>query len=825
MSYSEQSLQLITNWFATQGWQPFPFQHESWQTYAKGSSGLIHASTGTGKTYGAWLGPVMEWLDEQTSAKKITRPEGLRVLWITPLRALASDTTAALQKPIDDLKIPWKVEQRTGDTSSSQKARQRKRMPTALVTTPESLSLMLSWSNSAELLTGIRAVIVDEWHELLGSKRGVQTELALARLRKWNPTMRTWGLSATLGNIEVALSTLIGQHECPRRLIRGAVDKEITIDSLLPEMVERFPWAGHLGLKLLPAVLQAIEDEKTTLIFTNTRSQTEQWYQALLQAKPDLAGVMAIHHGSLDRKVRDWVENGLRFGTLRCVVCTSSLDLGVDFSPVDRVFQVGSPKGVARLLQRAGRSGHSPGKPSRITFVPTNAFELVEIAACRDAAENGQIEGRQPNFNPLDLLSQHVVTIALGDGFRSEELLQEIRTTHAYAQLSEQEWQWVLNFVVQGGESLRAYPEFRKVEIVDGRYCVLEKRIATRHRQSIGTIVSDPMMQVRFLTGGKLGVVEEAFIAKMRKGDRFVFGGRVLELVRVKDMTAYVRRASSTKGTIPRWMGGRMPLSSELSTAVRKKLQAAKHGIYHGPEMACVRPILQLQENWSALPGSDELLIEEIRSREGYHLFLYPFEGRLVHEGLAALLSFRLAKQQPLTFSLAVNDYGIELLAPTPIPFEQCLQDGLFDVEQLLNDIESALNAAELGKRHFREIARISGLIQTGYPGENRSMRQFQASASLFYDVFRTYDSANLLLHQAHREVLEKQLEYSRLKSALDRLHACRLLHKKPHKPTPFAFPLMVERLREKLSSETLAQRIERMQNSLERSAEQMEIA
>ncbi len=818
---TEPRAQSIADWFAQRGWTPFPFQREVWQAYAAGESGLIHAATGTGKTYAAWLGPIQEWLDthpDHATWKKLPA-QPLHVLWITPLRALAADTLEALQLPLAALGLPWTLETRTGDTSSSVRNRQRKRLPTALVTTPESLSLLLARDDAFELFANLRMVVVDEWHELLASKRGVQTELGLARLRYWRPGLRVWGLSATLGNLDVALQVLNGSSGKTVRMVQGLLPKTTQIDSLIPESMERFPWAGHLGLRLLPQVIESIEEGATTLVFTNTRAQTEIWYQQILQACPDFAGLMALHHGSLDPKVRDWVEEGLRTGSLRCVVCTSSLDLGVDFSPVDRVLQIGSPKGVGRLLQRAGRSGHRPGVESRITFVPTHALELVEVSAAREAALAGKIEGRQPMEKPLDVLVQHLVTVALGGGFEPEQLYQEVRSAHAYRDLTPLEWGWVLDFVTKGGRSLYAYPEYRRVVEVEGRHTVTDQRIARRHRMAIGTITSDPAIQVRYLRGAKLGTVEETFISRMRPGDHFVFAGKLLELARVQDLTAYVRKAKGKPGTVPRWVGGRLPLSSELSAAIRGRLDEARQGIFADAEMQAVRPILELQADWSLIPSQSELLIERLKTRDGHHLFIYPFAGRLVHEGLAALWAYRLARRQPITFTLTFNDYGLELLAPEPAPLEKALDEGLLSPDNLLDDIPASLNATELARRQFREIARISGLIFPGTRDSGNSMKYLQASSSLFYNVFANHEPDNLLLDQAHREVLERQLEYSRLYQALQQLAASTIRIVELRRPTPFGFPLMVDRLRERVSSETLADRVRKMQLDLEKAA------
>jgi len=823
----------ILDWFASAGWRAFEFQCEVWAAYLHGESGLIHSATGTGKTLAAWMGPIAEWIAENPDARgsvgKREESPGLRVLWITPLRALAADTAGSLIQPLDALGVPWTVEVRTGDTTQSLRAKQAKQLPTALVTTPESLTLMLTRDDVAELFADLRCIVVDEWHELMSTKRGVQTELALARLRSLKPDLRTWGVSATLGNLDEAMATLVGvdaqrepSHPSPHtpRLVQGAVGKPITIDTILPKNVTRFPWAGHFGTQMVPAVIEAIEEGGTCLVFTNTRAQAEIWYQTILDNRPEWKDVIGLHHGSLDREVRDRVEFGLKDGTLRAVVCTSSLDLGVDFTPVDRVLQVGTPKGVARLLQRAGRSGHRPGVPSRVTCVPTHAFELMDIAAARDAAQQGRIEAREGLPKPLDVLAQHAVTIAAGTGFRSEELLAEIRSTYAYRELTDEEWDWVLDFVVRGGESLRAYPEYRRVvQGDDGVYRVEDKDIAKRHRMSIGTIVSDAAMQVQYVGGGRLGTVEESFLSRLKPGDRFLFAGRALEFVRVKDMTAWVRRAPSVKGAVPRWMGSRLPLSSELSHAIREELERARNGELASPEMQALAPILELQARWSAIPAEDELLVERVETREGHHLFFYPFEGRLVHEGLAALFAFRLSRLTPITFTMAANDYGFELLAPDPAPLETALERGLLSPEHLGRDIAESLNSVEMAKRQFREIARIAGLVFQGFPGMNKSAKQIQASSGLFYDVFARYDPHNMLLQQANREVLERQLEQSRLAQALDRISAAKLLLTEPKRPTPLCFPILVDRMRETVTSESLQDRIEKMTVRLEREA------
>jgi ATP-dependent helicase Lhr and Lhr-like helicase len=802
-------------WLASRGWQPFAFQREVWQAIAEGCSGLLHATTGSGKTYAVWLGMLDALLRKHPPGRGA---EPLRVLWLTPMRALASDTTKAITAPLRELAPQWTIGLRTGDTSSAERAKQDRRMPTVLVTTPESLTLMLTRERAREDLSSVAYVVIDEWHELIGSKRGVQAQLALARLRRFHPGLVTWGLSATLGNLEQAMQVLCGPHEDPPpRLVRGKIDKTLVIDTLLPPNPGKYTWAGHLGAGMQMPVVQEIERSGTTLVFTNVRSQAEIWYQLLLQARPDWAGHIALHHGSLDKSTREWVEHGLKEGTLRAVVATSSLDLGVDFLPVERVLQVGSAKGVARMMQRAGRSGHAPGRPSRVTLVPTNTMEIIEAAAARRAAQAGRVEQRQSPHKPLDVLVQHIVTIALGGGFRAEELFEEVLSAYAYRELTRAEFDWAVAFCERGGESLGAYPEYHRiVPGDDGVYRVKDSGVARRHRLGVGTIVSDAAMQVKYMSGATIGTIEEGFIARLRKGDCFFFAGRLLEFVRVQEMAAYVRKATRNKGTVPTWMGSKMALSTELSDAVLELMQGAAQGDFFEPELEAARPMLLTQQRLSKIPTPGTLLVEAFQSREGQHLYVYPFAGRNVHLGLASLLAWRLAQRQPNTFSISINDYGLELVSAAPFEIEPVLDQSVFSGTDLLHDVLASLNSTELAQRRFREIARIAGLISTGYPGQPKSTRQLQASSALFYEVFRKYDAGNLLLNQAENEVLSQELELSRLAETLRRMRARQVAFAPLRHPSPMSLPLMVERFREKLSTETLAARLERILRDME---------
>ncbi|QYF92181.1 ligase-associated DNA damage response DEXH box helicase [Massilia sp. PAMC28688] len=818
MSKSEMA-KSVDDWFAARGWKVFPFQRAVWKAAVKGESGLLHANTGAGKTYAVWFAALL-----RGSLLKQRKAAGLRVLWITPMRALAADTQRALEESSRALAPAWTIGARTGDTTSAERARQSKLLPSALITTPESLSLLLSHAAAAQQFAHLDMVIIDEWHELLGSKRGVQVQLALERLRHWRADLVVWGLSATMGNLAQAQDVLLGEGRGV--LVEGDTGKQIVVDSLIPPNVSRFPWGGHLGIAMLDPVIREIEAYSATLVFTNTRSQSELWYQNILDARPDWAGVIALHHGSLDREVREWVELGLKKGELKAVICTASLDLGVDFLPVERVLQIGSAKGIARLLQRAGRSGHAPGRVSRVTLVPTHSLEILEAAGAKQAVASRNIEARLVPNKPFDVLVQHLVTVALGGGFESQALFNEVKGAWSYRHLAWEEWQWALDFVARGGQSLVAYPEYQRVVPDEaGVYRVPNIALGRRHRMGIGTIVSDSTMHVKYMSGGRIGSVEESFISRLKPGDHFLFGGRILEFVRVNEMTAFVKRATGARGAVTRWQGAKMPMSSELAHAALEQLRLAAAGTFIGPEMQAIQPLLEIQCRWSALPTIDTLVVESMKSREGYHLFMYPFAGRSVHMGLASLFAYRIGRTQPITFSIAINDYGFELLAAEPVDWKLVFRGksgadvDLFSTARLLEDVLESLNATQLSQQRFREVARIAGLVFQGYPGQPKSARQIQASSSLFFEVFRKHDAGNLLLTQAQREVMEQELELTRLRDTLTELHQRRVTHCEVARATPFGFALMVERFREKLTTEKLSDRVSRMLRELEKAA------
>jgi ATP-dependent helicase Lhr and Lhr-like helicase len=818
--YASPGYQLIYQWLEAKSFRPFLFQEETWSHISANQSGLVNAPTGCGKTYSVFLGTLIRYINLHPDDYLKRKNSGLQLLWVTPLRALAKDIGRAMEEVISELQLPWKVGIRNGDTSMAERARQKKQMPEILIITPESLHLLLAQKGYPALFRSLAVIAVDEWHELLGSKRGVQVELAISRLvhLQDHPLQRpmVWGISATIGNLEEAGEVLLSPLQQPCITVTADLQKKIRVESIYPDEIEKYPWAGHLGIKLAHKLIPIIQASGTTLIFINTRGMSETWYQTLLDICPELAGVIALHHGSIDPELRNWIEDNLHTGKLKAVVCTASLDLGVDFRPVETVIQVGSPKGVARFLQRAGRSGHQPDAVSRIYFLPTHSLELTEAAALKSAIAENLIESRVPFTGCYDVLLQYMNTLAISEGFTSPALYQEIRSTYCYRDLTEEEWGQLLHFVTQGGKAMQQYDDFKKVELDEGVYRMKSRKMAMRHRMHIGTIVSDAMLKVKFITGGYIGVIEEYFISRLSPGDVFTLAGRNLEFVLIKDMTVLVRKSSSKKSLIPSWNGGRMPLSANLGKKLRAELNRYRQGTsVETDELKALHPLFELQATLSHVPAENELLIEQIETKDGYHLFVYPFEGRLVHEAMAAILAWRISRIQPITFSFAMNDYGFELLSDQPIPVDDTNVYELFTTDGLLLDIQRSVNNTEMARRKFRDVAVIGGLIFQGMPGEKKKARHLQSSASLLFNVFSEYDADNLLLRQAYQEVLDQQMEEARLRDMLQRIQQSKIVITFPAQLTPFCFPIKVDSMREDLSSEKLEDRIKKMQQQL----------
>lgn len=809
--------QKVISWFEHQAWAPMDFQIETWQAVANGSHGIVNAPTGSGKTYSILLGHFINKINQLSKGAKDSK--GLQLIWITPIRALAKEIVLSCERAIEALQLDWKVELRTGDTTATTKKKQWQNPPQILVTTPESIHIIFAQKENKSLFSNLNMLVVDEWHELIGSKRGVQTELIINRLRHITPNVLIWGISATIGNMHDAIDVLLWDiPDKDRSVIKCDINKKVTIQSVLPTEIERFPWAGHLGLRLADKVLDIIHESKTTLVFTNTRAMCEIWYQHLLALDPDLAGQMAMHHGSISKDIREWVEDALYAGQIKAVICTSSLDLGVDFRPVETIIQVGSPKGVARFVQRAGRSGHQPFAESRIWFVPTHALELLEAAGLRVAIANQDLEERIPYIRSFDVLVQYLMTLACADGFDADEVYEQILRSYSYHSITPHEWLQVLNFLTIGSQTLQAYDEYKKVEKTGNLYVVTDRKVSQKHKMSIGTIVSGGMISVRLLKGGYLGSIEEYFISQLSPGDVFRFAGLTLEFIRIKEMSAQVKPSQAKKGLIPSYMGGRMPLSSQLSDVLKQKLYGFAEGKIEDIEIETIKPILLLQQERSIIPKADEFLVEYFEDDEGYHLLMYPFEGRNVHEGMGALIAKRIAMTRPISFIIAMNDLGFELLSDTEIDVDTIINPSLFSTQNLTSDIQSSVNAVEMSRRKFRDIAQISGMIFTGYPGKYKKDRHLQSSSQLIYDVFHQYEADNLLYLQAHEEVMTFQLEEARMRDTLTKIQNCHIIISKPEKATPFSFPIIVDRLNlERVSSEKLEDRIRKMVAALEK--------
>lgn len=866
---------------------------------------MVNAPTGCGKTYSVYLGSIIQFINHHPTNYQSLKNNGLQLLWITPLRALAKDIGRAMEEVIAELGMQWKVGIRNGDTTSSERQKQKRQIPEVLIITPESLHLFLAQKSYTESLKTLRVIAVDEWHELIGSKRGVQVELAISRIvGSWqlavdsqsrignrqslvenvesgdtkpitnnqqlsinNYQLSLWGISATIGNLEEAKEVLLSPITNDGIIVKANLDKQIDIYSIIPDEIEKYPWAGHLGIKLAEQIIPIIEASTTTLIFINTRGMAERWYQTLLDVAPQLAGAIALHHGSIEQELRLWVEDALHTQTLKAVVCTASLDLGVDFRPVDTVIQVGSPKGVSRFLQRAGRSGHKPGDISKIYFLPTHSLELVEAAALKQAIKQHLIEGREPMLLCFDVLTQYLCTLAVGEGFTAAQIFKEVKGTYCFSDITKDEFNEVLLHITIGGKALQQYDEYKKVEIEDGIYKIKNRRTAMRHRMHIGTIVSDAMMKVKFISGGYIGVIEEFFISRLEPGDVFTLAGRNVELVNIKEMTAFVKKSNSKKSIVPSWMGGRMSLTANLGHVLRETFSRVsqvneeseivngerKHGIgdrkslvekeekkiyndkcsiinnqlpsvnyqlstanSYSPELTALQPLFALQAALSHIPKANELLVEQIEGKDGFHLVVYPFEGRQVHEAMSALLAHRIGQITPITFSISMNDYGFELLSDQPIPVDDSNIYELLTSDNLVADIQKSVNSVEMASRKFRDIAVIGGLIFQGMPGEQKKARHLQSSASLLFKVFNEYDPNNLLLRQAYNEVFTQQMEETRLRTALQRIQQSRIVLTFPKRLTPLSFPIVVDGLnRNNLSSEKLEDRVRRMQEQL----------
>ncbi len=772
----------IEAWFAGRGWRVRRHQAEMLAADDAGQHALLVADTGAGKTLAGFLPTLAAFTPSRLGG--IAPPEGLHTLYVSPLKALAHDVQRNLLTPITEMGLAITVETRSGDTPSDRKARQRARPPHVLLTTPESLSLLLSYPESAQLFSTLQRVVIDEVHAFATSKRGDLLALALTRLQALAPGLRRAALSATLADPESFRAWLAPWGDLDgTALVEGEAGAPAEVDILLPDDGQRVPWGGHAAAWALPQLYEAIRRNRTTLVFTNTRFLAEYIFQLLWDANDDKLPI-GIHHGSLSKEARRKVEGAMARGELRALVCTASLDLGVDWGDIDMVVQMGAPKGSSRLLQRIGRANHRLDQPSRAMLVPGNRFEFLEAMAARDAVNEGQRDGEDFRPGGLDVLAQHVMAIACAGPFHEAELLAEIRSSLAYAWIDEQGWERVLQFVATGGYALRAYDRFQRiVRLKDGTWRLTHPQQAARHRLNAGIIVDSEMLEVRFRNGRSLGKVEESFGAGLKPGDTFRFAGLDLEVEGVRDLELIVRGAKSA-GQIPSYNGARMPLTTHLSTRVQAML-ADRGGWARFPDD--VREWLEVQDWRSRLPAPGELLVESFPHGGRAYTVYYTFEGWNANQSLGMLITRRMEAAGLGPMGFVANDYalGVWGLRPVKDPAPLLSPDILTDefVEWVQNSY--------LLRRAFREVAVISGLVERQQPGARKSGRQVTFSTDLIYDVLRKHEPEHLLLEAAWADARARMTDVGRLGALLDRA-AAELVHVELDRVTPLAVPLMV---------------------------------
>ncbi len=762
------------DWFAARGWRPRPHQLRLLALSRARENALLIAPTGGGKTLAGFLPSLVDLAE---------RPkQGLHTLYISPLKALTYDIQRNLEMPVNEMGLGLTLETRTGDTPQSKRARQRRNPPNLLLTTPEQLALMLASRETLEIFRHLRAVIVDELHAFADSKRGDLLALGLARLAALAPDHRRVGLSATIADPD-RLARFIGLEGAEATVVRGPPGPKPDVGILRAE--GRIPWAGHSARHAIPDIYRAIQAARTVLIFVNTRSQAELVFQELWRAN-EAALPIALHHGSLDVERRRKVETAMARGQLRAVVCTSTLDLGIDWGDVDLVIQIGAPKGAARTLQRIGRANHRLDDPSRALFAPANRFEEMECLAALEALASGEVDGPDGREGGLDVLAQHVLGVACGAPFHPDELYAEVIRTEPYASLDRATFDRVVDFVATGGYALKRYERYNRLrETGDGRLRVAHPRIAQQYRLNVGTIVEAPMLKVRLRGGRQLGEIEEYFIEQLAQGDTFIFAGEVLRFEAVRETTAIVTRAPGAEASVPSYMGGKFPLSTFLAEKVRRIL--ADPGAHPGLSDQTLQ-WLRIQ-NWrSVLPRPDELLVEIFPRADKFYLVAYPFEGRLAHQTLGMLLTRRMERMRLRPMGFVASDYALAVWSLRPVKDV----DALFDRDMLGDDLESWLNESVLLKRTFRNVATIAGLIERRFPGKEKSGRQMTVSSDLIYDVLREHEPDHVLLRATWADAATGLLDIRRLGDMLVRV-AGHIRVKRLERISPLAVPVMLE--------------------------------
>lgn len=759
------------------GWDWFPHQLETLEAVTSGNNALLCAPTGAGKTLSGFLPALSELIDGSHSGK------GLHTLYISPLKALTVDVHRSVGRPIEELKLPISYETRTGDTPSSKRARQKTKPPEILMTTPESLALLLSYDNAADYFAGLRYIIVDELHAIIHSKRGDLLSLGLSRLETLAPQARKIGLSATIAEPALARDWLCGKDgvivTAPARV---APDIHI-LKSELP-----IPWAGHMALYAMPEIYSAISESEMSIVFVNTRAQAELIFQELWRLNEKNLKI-ALHHGSLERDIRRKVEEKMASGDIDCVVATSSLDLGLDWAEVNLVVQIGAPKGVSRLLQRIGRSNHRLNEPSRALLVPTNRFEYLECIAAIEAIAHKELDGIAAKTGSLDVLAQHIFGRACSSPFAADQLYSEVHKAWPYQSLTHDDFDQTLQFVVDGGYAMRAYDQYKRLRLTeDGLYELTSPKMARQYRMNIGTIVESPMLKVKM--GNKnLGVIEEYFINHLTPGDTFLFAGRIVRFDGLHDATVMVSRAASDKPKIPSYDGGKLPLSTHLSVRVRELLEEQGHW-KSLPET--VEGWLRLQNERSLLPGTDHLLVENFPRHGRHYMVAYTFAGRNANQTLGFLIMRRMTRNREKPLGFVATDYAIviwSVVKPRNIP-------GLFSTDLLGEELHEWLEDTPLLKRTFRENAVIAGMIERRHPGQQKTGRQMTFSSDLIYDVLQKYEPDHILLRAARQDATGGLIDTGRLADMLMSVQD-RIVVRELGKVSPLAVPMMLEIARE----------------------------
>ena len=814
---------VFTRWFASRGWAPRAHQLELLSVARAGRSALLIAPTGAGKTLAGFLPTLVELSARQkqraaltgklvSTGRGIRREGGLHTLYISPLKALAVDIARNLEKPVAEMKLPIRIETRTGDTPSSKRQRQRRDPPEILLTTPEQLALLLASADAPYLFGSLKRVILDELHSLVMSKRGDLLSLGLARLFTIAPELATIGLSATVAEPDDLRRYLVPQTGGDPRADLVLAEPGAAPDVTMLDTAERLPWAGHTARHALAEIYGLIKRQTMTLIFVNTRSQAEMIFQQLWGMNDDNLAI-ALHHGSLDVAQRRRVEDAMAAGKLRAVVATSSLDLGIDWGDVDLVINVGAPKGASRLLQRIGRANHRMDEPSKGVLVPANRFEVLECRAAIDAVAANAQDTPPLRVGSLDVLAQHVLGCACGVAFFADELYKEVTAAAPYAALTRADFDATVDFVATGGYALKSYERFAKIrQTKDGAWRIAHPRVAQMYRMNVGTIVEADMLKVRLVRsraskviprGGRLlGQVEEYFVETMTPGDTFVFAGEVLKYEAIVEDEVYVSRSNDKDPKVPSYDGGKFPLSTYLADRVRGIL--ADHATWRALPTQ-VREWLEVQEHRSRLPGKRELLVETFPRAAKYYLVCYPFEGRLAHQTLGMLLTRRLERLAMRPLGFVANEYALAVWGLRDVAFAvhrgELSLDTLFDQDMLGDDLEAWLAESALMKRTFRNCAIIAGLIERRYPGEEKSRRQMTISTDLVYDVLRKHQPDHLLLRAAYADAATGLLDIRRLSEMLARVKG-RITHNPLDHVSPLAVPVMLEIGREMVYGE-----------------------